>query len=67
MDTNKSTAVKQSGNDVEGYQSQKVLFQSNVLVFLQYYALINRAGGPYEEIFVDVQGVWTECSEVHAP
>ena len=36
MNTNKASVVKQSGNDVEGYLSQKVLFQPNVRVFLQY-------------------------------
>ena len=35
MNTNKGGIVKQSGNDVEGYRSQKVLFQPSVLVFLQ--------------------------------
>ena len=32
----KDSVVKQSGNDVEGCRSQKVLFQPNMLVFLQY-------------------------------
>ena len=36
MNTKKGNIVKQSGNDVEGYRSQKVLFQPNVRVFLQY-------------------------------
>ena len=36
MNTNKGGIVKQSGNDVEGYRSQKVLFQPSVRVFLQY-------------------------------
>ena len=36
MNTNKGGIVKQSGNDAEGYLSQKVLFQPNVRVFLQY-------------------------------
>ena len=36
MNTNKGGIVKQSGNDVEGYRSQKVSFQPNVHVFLQY-------------------------------
>ena len=36
MSTNKGGIVKQSGNDVEGYRSQKVLFQPSVRVFLQY-------------------------------
>ena len=33
------------------------------------YALINRARGPYEEIFVltTTERVWTERSEVHVP
>ena len=34
--TDKGGIVKQSSNDVEGYRSQKVLFQPNVRVFLQY-------------------------------
>ena len=35
---NESSIVKQSGNDVEGCRSQKVLFQPNcnMLLFLQY-------------------------------
>ena len=37
MNTNKGSVVKQSGNDVEGCRSQKVLFQPNIMrVFLQY-------------------------------
>ena len=36
MNTNKGGIVKQSGNDVEGYRSQKVLFQPNARAFLQY-------------------------------
>ena len=36
MNTNKGGTVKESSNDVEGYQSEKVLFQPNVHVFLQY-------------------------------
>ena len=36
MNTNKGSVVKQSGNDVEGYRPQKVLFQTNVRVILQY-------------------------------
>ena len=36
MNTNNSGIVKQSGNDVEGYRSQKVLFQPNERIFLQY-------------------------------
>ena len=36
MNTIKGGIVKQSGNDVEGYPSQKVLFQPNVRVFVQY-------------------------------
>ena len=38
MNTKKGGIVKQSGNDVEGHRSQKVLFQPNVRVFLQYSA-----------------------------
>ena len=34
MNTNKDGIVKQSGNDVEGYRFQIVLFQPNVCVFL---------------------------------
>ena len=42
MKTNKGGIVKQSGNDdVEGYRSEKVLFQPNVSVFLQY-SVINQ-------------------------
>ena len=36
MNKNKGSVVKHSGNDVEGYRSQKILFQLSVLVFLQY-------------------------------
>ena len=36
VNTNKGSVVKQSGNDVEGCRSQKVLFQPNRRVFLQY-------------------------------
>ena len=36
VNTNKGSVVKQSGNDVEGCRSQKVLFQPNMRVFLQY-------------------------------
>ena len=36
MNTNKGSIVKQSGNDVEGCQSEKVLVQPNMRVFLQY-------------------------------
>ena len=36
MNTNKGSIVKQSGNDVEGCRSEKVLVQPNMRVFLQY-------------------------------
>ena len=36
MNTNKGSVVKQSGNDVEGCRSEKVLVQPNTRVFLQY-------------------------------
>ena len=36
MNTNKDSVVKQSGNDAEGCRSQKILFQPNMRVFLQY-------------------------------
>ena len=36
MNTNKGSVVKQSGNDDEGCLPQKVLFQPNMRVFLQY-------------------------------
>ena len=36
VNTNKGSAVKQSGNDVEGYRPQKVLFQPNIRVILKY-------------------------------
>ena len=36
MNTNKGSIVKQSGNDVEGWRSEKVLVQPNMRVFLQY-------------------------------
>ena len=36
VNTNKGSVVKQVGNDVEGYRSQKVLRQLSVRVFLQY-------------------------------
>ena len=32
VNTNKGGIVKQSGNDVEGYRSQKVLFQPSVCI-----------------------------------
>ena len=36
MNAHKGSVVKQSGNDVERRLSQKVLFQPNMRVFLQY-------------------------------
>ena len=36
VNTNKGGIVKQSGNDVEGYRSQMVLFEPNVRAFVQY-------------------------------
>ena len=36
MNTNKGSIVKQSGNDVEGCRSEKVLVQPNMRIFLQY-------------------------------
>ena len=36
VDTNKGSVVKQSGNDVEGCRSQKVLFQPNIHIILKY-------------------------------
>ena len=36
MNTNKGSIVKQSGNDVEGCRSEKVLVQPNMRVFLQH-------------------------------
>ena len=36
MNSNKGSVVKQSVNDVEGCRPQKVLFQPNVCVILQY-------------------------------
>ena len=36
MNTNEGSIVKQSGNDVEGCRSEKVLIQPNMRVFLQY-------------------------------
>ena len=36
VNTNKGSVVTQSGNDVEACRSQKVLFQPNLRVFLQY-------------------------------
>ena len=36
MNTNKDSIVKQSGNDVEGCRSEKILVQPNMRVFLQY-------------------------------
>ena len=36
VNTNKGSVVKQSGNNIEGCRSQKVLFQPNMRVFLQY-------------------------------
>ena len=41
MNANKGSVVTQSGNDVEGCRSQKVLFQPNMRVFLQYSVNIN--------------------------
>ena len=40
MNTNKGGILKQSDNGVEGYRSQKVLFQPNVRVFLQYSVIV---------------------------
>ena len=40
MNTNKGSIVKQSGNDVEGCQSEKVLFQPSKYIFLQYSVMI---------------------------
>ena len=40
MNTNKGSDVKQSGNDVESCQSQKILFQPNKRAFLQYNVMI---------------------------
>ena len=36
MNTSKGSVIKQSGNNVEDCGSQKVLFQPNMRVFLQY-------------------------------
>ena len=36
MNTNKGSIVKQTGNDVEGCRSEKILVQPNMRVFLQY-------------------------------
>ena len=36
MKINKGSIVKQSSNDVESCRSEKVLFQPNMCVFLQY-------------------------------
>ena len=36
MNINKGSVVKQSGNNFEGCRSQKILFQPNMRVFLQY-------------------------------
>ena len=36
MNTNKGSIVQQSGNDVEGCQSEKILVHPNMHVFLQY-------------------------------
>ena len=36
VNTNKGSVVKQSGTDVKGCRSQKVLCQPNMRVFLQY-------------------------------
>ena len=49
VNTNKGGVVTQSGNDVEGCRSQKVLFQPNMCVFLQYNVKIRtntKAGFP---------------------
>ena len=35
VNTNKGGVVKQSGNDVQSYRPQKVLFQPNVRVILE--------------------------------
>ena len=40
MNTNKGSIVKQSGNDVEGCRSEKVLVQPNMRVFLQYSVIL---------------------------
>ena len=36
VNTNKGSVVKQSGNDVEGYRHEQILFQLNMRVILQY-------------------------------
>ena len=58
MTTNKGGIVKQSGNDVEGYRSQKVLFQPSVRIFLQYSVKLkitvsNQADGANTCQFID--------------
>ena len=42
VNTNNSSVVKQSADDVEGCLSQKVLFQPNMRAFLQYSVMISR-------------------------
>ena len=44
VNTNKGSVVKQSCNDVKGCLSEKVLFQPNMRVFLQYSV---KAYGPF--------------------
>ena len=49
VNTNKGSVVKQSGNDVEGCRSEKVLFQPSMRVFLQYSVKV-------QELFTKVEG-----------
>ena len=46
MNTNKGSIVKQSDNDVEGCRSEKVLFQPNMRVFLQYSVMYAKSSKP---------------------
>ena len=52
VNTNKGCVVKQSGNDVEGWRSQKVLFQPNMRVFLHCSVMLRKVTIPSGHIFV---------------
>ena len=47
MNTNKGNIVKQSGNDVEGCRSEKILVQPNMGVFLQCSVKVQLHGAIY--------------------
>ena len=60
MNTNKGSIVKQSGNDVEGCRSEKVLVQPNFRVFLQY-SVKTRINDPFAKNLVIYGGTYRVC------